>query len=318
ERLCRDQAGAKQSVERAQRLLVKLVLRRLRAPPHPLRHLGVNRHLLHRETLQHLARLCLRQRLRAVASEREQQKRDQSLTPPRTHALTRLPLTDKLLDALARFCLRRSRRLIAASVIVAIIALAAASRLRFDPDLLNLIPQKNRQVNDFRKVLADLGTIDYHIVVMNMPAGRDVHDYGPLIEEIAQGYKNSSRIQDVTYRLPNPLDFVDVILPRALLFLTPADLDKVAVKLSDAGIRESVARNKSLLQTPQSMALKQLIQYDPFNLVPIFLGKLQSLGGGFQLDASSGYYLSSDHSTLLILMKPKKPAQDVPFGKELL
>ncbi|MGZ7078025.1 MAG: MMPL family transporter [Thermoanaerobaculia bacterium] len=227
-------------------------------------------------------------------------------------------MVDRTLDALARLCLRHSKQIAIAAVVVGLLSIAAASRLRFDPDLLNLIPQKNRQVNDFRKVLTDLGTIDYHIVVMNMPAGRDVHDYDSLIEDVAQGYRKSSRIQDVTYRLPNPLDFVDVILPRALLFLTPADLEKVATKLSDAGIRESVARNRSLLQTPQSTALKQLIQYDPFNLVPVFVQKLQSLGGGFQLDTSSGYYLSADHSTLLILMKPKKPAQDVPFGKELL
>ena len=28
--------------------------------------------------------------------------------------------------------------------------------------------------------------------------------------------------------------------------------------------------------------------------------------------------MSSDHSMLLILTKPKRPAQDVPFGKQLL
>ena len=61
--------------------------------------------------------------------------------------------------------------------------------------------------------------------------------------------------------------------------------------------------------------MKQLVQYDPFNLAPIFLRKFQSAGGGFSIDTSSGYYLSSDHSMLLILTKPKRPAQDVPFGK---
>ena len=45
------------------------------------------------------------------------------------------------------------------AAIFAVLALAAGSRLTFDPDLLNLIPQKNKQVNDFRKVLRDLGTM---------------------------------------------------------------------------------------------------------------------------------------------------------------
>src|SRR5438132_5024338 len=225
---------------------------------------------------------------------------------------------EKILDSLAGLCLRRSKQIMVASVIVAIAAVIAGSRLTFDPDLLNLIPQKNKQVNDFRKVLRDMGTIDYHIVVVNLPPGRDVHDYETLVEGIADGYRKSPRIEDVTYRSPNPLDFVEVILPRALLFLTPAELNEVAAKRSDEGIRESVARNRALLQTPQEFALKQLVQYDPFNLAPIFIRKFQSAGGGFNIDASSGYYVSADHSMLLMLMKPNHPAQDVPFAKQLL
>jgi predicted RND superfamily exporter protein len=227
-------------------------------------------------------------------------------------------LANKLLDALARFCLRRSGRIIAASVVVAIIAIAVGSRLSFDPDLLNLIPQKNRQVNEFRKVLRDMGTIDYHIVVIELPKGRDVHDYDTLIDAVAEGYRKDPRIEDVTYKVPNPLDFVQTILPRALLLLTPAELNEAAAKLTDAGIRESVARNRALLETPQSMALKQLVQYDPFNLAPIYIRKFQAASGGMRLDTSTGYYISADHSTLLILAKPKRPAQDVPFAKSLL
>src|SRR5712692_9394591 len=227
-------------------------------------------------------------------------------------------LVDRILEALAELCLRRSKQIIFAAIVIALAAVIAASRLTFDPDLLNLIPQKNRQVNDFRKVLRDMGTIDYHIVIVNLPPGRDVHDYESLIESIAEGYRKNPRIEDITYRIPNPLDFVEVIIPRALLFLTPAELNDVAAKLSDAGIRESVARNRALLETPQAFALKQLVQFDPFNLAPIFIRKFQTSGGGFNIDASSGYYVSADHTMLLILMKPNHPAQDVPFAKQLL
>jgi predicted RND superfamily exporter protein len=227
-------------------------------------------------------------------------------------------LTDRILDALARLCLRRNREILITALVLAVLAVIGATRLSFDPDLLNLIPQQNRQVNEFRKVLKDLGTIDYHIVVLDMPKGRDVHEYDSLIEAIAEGYRKNPKIGDVTYKIPNPLDFIEIILPKALLFLTPAELDEVAAKLTDQGIRESVARNRSMLQTPQAMAMKPLVQYDPFNLLPIFLRKFQSAGSGFRMDTSSGYYMSSDHSMLLILTKPKRPAQDVPFGKALL
>ncbi|HEX8172711.1 MAG TPA: MMPL family transporter [Thermoanaerobaculia bacterium] len=227
-------------------------------------------------------------------------------------------MTDRILDALAKLCLRHSKQIAIAAAIVGAIAIAGASRIHFDPDLLNLIPQKNRQVNDFRRVLRQLGTLDNHVVVLHLPKGTDIHTYDALIENIANGYKQSSRIADVQYRLPNPLDFVELILPRALLFLTPEQVELVGSKLSDEGIRASVARNRTMLQTPQSFALKQLIQYDPFNLAPIFLEKFTAAGGGFHIDAASGYYLSADHTMLLILAKPKHAAQDVPFAKELL
>ncbi|HKR65763.1 MAG TPA: MMPL family transporter [Thermoanaerobaculia bacterium] len=227
-------------------------------------------------------------------------------------------MLDRFFDALAKLCLRHSKQIAIAGLIVGVIAFAGASRIHFDPDLLNLIPQKNREVNEFRKVLRDLGTLDNHVVVLQLPKGADINTYDSLIESIAQGYRKNARIEEVQYRIPNPLDFVEIVLPRAMLFLTPEELEQVAQKLSDDGIRQNVARNRALLQTPQSFALKQLIQYDPFNLAPIFLGKFASAGGGFSIDASSGYYLSADHTMLLILAKPRRPAQDVPFAKELL
>jgi predicted RND superfamily exporter protein len=226
-------------------------------------------------------------------------------------------LLTRLFDALARLCLRHSRQILIGAGLIALLATLGAMRLRFDPDILNLIPQNNRSVNDFRRVLRDLGTLDNHVIVLELPKGSDVHTYDSLIDGIAEGYSKSPRIQEVQYRIPNPLDFVELILPRAFLFLSPDQLDQVADKLSDKGIAESIERNRTLLQTPQSFALKQLIQYDPFNLAPIFLQKIGSIGGG-SFDASSGYILSKDHSILLILAKPKRPAQDVPFAKELL
>jgi predicted RND superfamily exporter protein len=224
----------------------------------------------------------------------------------------------RALDALASLVLRHSKQIAIASLVLGILAIAAASRLSFDPDLLNLIPQKNKQVNEFRDTLRDLGTIDYHIVVMQIPAGRDPHDYDSVITAVAEGYRKSPGIEDVSYRIPNPMDFVDVVLPRALLFLTPQELNQVAAQLSDKGIRDAVVRDRTLLETPQAFALKQLVQYDPFNLAPIFIKKFQSSGGGFNLDTSSGYYISADHTTLLILVKPKKPAQDVNYGRQLI
>jgi predicted RND superfamily exporter protein len=227
-------------------------------------------------------------------------------------------LIRKLFEQIGEICLRHSRRILVISLIVAVGSIAAATRLTFDPDILNLVPQRNKEINDFRKVLKDLGTIDYHIVVIDIPQGHDVSEYESLISGLASRYSASPLIQDVDYRIPNPVDLIDEILPQALLFLTPAELERVGDLLTDSQIRETVARNRTMLQTPQGLAMKQLVQYDPFQLLPIFLDKFKKSGGGFSIDASSGYYLSADHSTLLILVKPKKAAQNVPFARAMM
>ena len=54
------------------------------------------------------------------------------------------PLFKRALDALASLVLRHSKQIAIASLVLGVLAIAAASRLSFDPDLLNLIPQKNK------------------------------------------------------------------------------------------------------------------------------------------------------------------------------
>jgi len=227
-------------------------------------------------------------------------------------------LLNRLLDSISDICLRHHKRLLIISAIAAVLAIAGASLLTFDPDLLNLIPQKNKEVNDFKKVLLQMGTIDYHIVVLKLPKGQDASQYDSLIEGIGKRYETSPLIDNVTYKVPNPFELVDVVLPKALLFLDAKDLDRVGKALSDPAIRESVARSRTLLQTPQAFAIKDLIRYDPFNLLPIFLDRFRSAGSGFKVDLTSGYYESTDHTTVLIIAKPKKAAQNLPFTRSIM
>ncbi|HVT42915.1 MAG TPA: MMPL family transporter [Thermoanaerobaculia bacterium] len=227
-------------------------------------------------------------------------------------------MTRRILDFIAHVCLTRSRLILLIAGMVGAIGLVGAMRLRFDPDILNLVPQHNKEINDFRKVLEEMGTIDYHIVVLELPEGHDITQYEELIGSIAAGYEHSPHIDEVDYRIPNPIDLIDEILPHALLFLSPAELDRVAELLTDEGIRDSVATNRAMLRTPQATAMKDLVLYDPFRLLPIYAGKLRRSGAGFSIDASSGYYLSEDGRMVLILTKPKRAAQDIPFAQALM
>jgi predicted RND superfamily exporter protein len=227
-------------------------------------------------------------------------------------------LIERIADALIHLAVHHRRKVLWTALGVALLSILSASRLRFNPDILSLVPQDDKEVNDFKEVVRKMGTLDQHIVVVEIPQGRPVDDYETLVESLARRYRALPEVADVQYRLPNPLEMIDEILPRVLLLLTPAELDRVAEALTDERIVQSVQENRRTLRTPQGIAAAELVRNDPFHLLPVFLDKFKSAGGGFKLDAASGYYLSADHSTLLMLVQPKRPAQDIPFGHKFM
>lgn len=224
----------------------------------------------------------------------------------------------RLIDRITELILRRPRAILVVTVAVVAVAAVIASRLRLDPDVLKLVPQNNREVNEFRDILTETGTLDFHVVVLQFPKGAEPATYGPLIDGIGERLRASEQIENATWKIPDPLTVIDKVLPYSMLVLTPEQLDAVAAKLSDEAIRASVERNRTLLQTPQSTVAKQLVRVDPFNLLPIYLEKLKRAGGGLNADFSSGYYVSTDHTAAVIIAKPKKAAQDLPFSRSVM
>jgi uncharacterized protein len=227
-------------------------------------------------------------------------------------------LIGSLIERLTSLLLRRPRAVLLIALAITLVSAGIATRLRFDPDVLNLIPRHNREVNEFRDLLKETGTLDFHVVVIQFPKGSEPANYFPLIDRIGGELKKSERIDNVSWQLPDVFGVVEKVLPYSMLVLSPQQIDVVAQKLTDENIRESIARNRALLQTPQSSMLKQAIRIDPFNLLPIYLEKVQSAGGGLKIDFSSGYYVASDQTAALIIGRARKPAQDLPYSRAVM
>ncbi|HEX8617240.1 MAG TPA: hypothetical protein VF911_06620, partial [Thermoanaerobaculia bacterium] len=109
-----------------------------------------------------------------------------------------------MLDRLADLLLRRPKTILAiAFAIVAIFGLLA-TRLRLDTDVLNLVPEKNREVNEFRDLLRETGTLDFHVVVLEFPKGAEPAAYGPLIDSIGEQLRASKQIDSASWSIPDP------------------------------------------------------------------------------------------------------------------
>ena len=223
-----------------------------------------------------------------------------------------------LIERTTALLLRRPQTFLLVALIVVVAFGAAATRLRLDPDVLNLIPRNNREVNEFRELITETGTLDFHVIVLELPKGADPGAYGPLLERIGADLRKSDKIEYASWSIPDPLSVIERVMPYSMLVLDAQQLDAVARKLSDDSIRAAVERNRTVLQTPQSSMMKQVVRVDPFNLLPLYAEKLQRAGGGLKVDFSSGYYVASDHSAALIIAKPRKAAQDLPFSRAVM
>lgn len=224
----------------------------------------------------------------------------------------------KLIARITEALLRRPKAFLLGGGAVVLVSALLATQLRLDPDVLNLIPQNNRELNEFRSIITETGSLDFHVIVFQFPKGSDPASYTPLIDSIGERLERLDTIEGATWKLPDPYEIVSRVLPYSLLALRPEQLPALEAKLSDEGIRESVARNYALLQTPQSSAMKQLVRADPFNLLPLYLDRLKSAGGAANVDFSSGYYVAQDQSAAIIIAKPKKAAQELPYSRLIM
>ena len=221
-------------------------------------------------------------------------------------------------DTLVRQVIARHRLVLIVAAALFFGSIALSFRLRLDPDILNLVPRGNREIDEFRRVLEGLGTIDQHLVVVELPQGSDPGAYEPLIALLAQRFRAMPEVASVDAEIPDLMGIARELLPYALLYFAPGELPQIESRLTDAAIRESIAQNAALLQTPQSTVAKQLVQWDPFRLAPLLLQKARPGGSAMNVDTSTGYILSAGRTMYLLNVKPKRSAHDIPFARTLV
>ena len=100
-------------------------------------------------------------------------------------------MISRLIERITELVLRRPRTIMVVALLVVGVSGVVASRLRLDPDVLKLVPQNNREVNEFRAILSETGTLDFHVIVLQFPKGAEPATYGPLIDAIGEKDRKS-------------------------------------------------------------------------------------------------------------------------------
>jgi hypothetical protein len=213
---------------------------------------------------------------------------------------------------------RRPRAVFLGTLGVVAVALVAASRLEFDPDVLRLLPKRDPAVQTYRETIEQFGNVDYFVVGVRIPAGVPLDPYEGYADRLAETLPETGLFESIDYRLGEVDEMVRDFLPQSVLFLDAGGREKLAARLTDEAIAGRAAELRRMLETPQAMAMRDLLKLDPLGVATVFLDRLATRRGPLAVDWTSGRYLSRDQRLLLLLGKPIKAPQDIDFNRQLV
>ncbi|MGH9381106.1 MAG: efflux RND transporter permease subunit [Thermoanaerobaculia bacterium] len=222
------------------------------------------------------------------------------------------------LQALAGLARRRYRAIFIATLILVVACAAAASRLRFDPDVFHLLPQDAPEVQKLQQALQRFGSIDHLLVVVRIPQGAVVDPYLEFVDELGSRLEELPQLQGAQYRIGEVEELLAEFVPRSMLFLDEESRREIERRLRPQALAARARELRHLLATPQSIVLEELAVLDPLGLAPVLMRHFEVSAGGLGFDWSSGYLLSHDHRMAVVLAQPVEPPQNLDFDRRLV
>lgn len=226
-------------------------------------------------------------------------------------------MIERALAWTASFARRRYRAVFVAAAVLVVLSVLSASTLRFDTEILNLLPEDDPVVTTFKSTIEDFGSLDYLLVLVRLPEDQPPDPYLSFVDELGSSMEELEEIKSVEYEI-ELLELAEVFAAHAFVYLDEQGRDAVASRLTEDGLRLQIAELRRGVNTPQGQALGQLMKLDPLDLHEILLDQIALDTGGLDVDWTSGHFLSADRSRVLMIARPAQPAQEVEFGRRLL
>ncbi len=235
----------------------------------------------------------------------------------------------RILKGIAHLSLHHHRKILLIFLALFGVAFLLTGSLRFDPDFLKLFPAEKGPIKLYMENLKETGTFDLLFVLLEREEGtpaRDFIDSGVRVAEELRGMEVSGKkaFKSIRYQKIEPEDLdrakpaLTLFLTHPYLFLNGEDISKLKERWSEEEITKQIRKNRRVLVSQASFAMKDLIQIDPLEMRWLFMEKWRAGVKGMEFDESSPLFLSKDGKTLLIITEPVRPATDLPFSYSLM
>ena len=163
---------------------------------------------------------------------------------------------------------RHNRTVVAVSTLLLVIAsLAGIQRLRFDTDVLSLLPRDGRAIPAFRSFLASFGSLDQLYIVFSAPAGQSISDYDEQIDAWIDALRKAPEVTRVDSGTVDTSQDIGWLADRQLLLFRDDALEKALKRFSGDDMKglEMFAARYSLTRFRRSSvpAARQIARWKP-------------------------------------------------------
>jgi predicted RND superfamily exporter protein len=226
-------------------------------------------------------------------------------------------LGTSIVGRLLRFAFLRRRAVLSLALATALVTIPFVARVRFDANVLNLMPRRGPAVNAFRTFLERFGSLDHLYIVFDAPEGHDIAEYSPVVDAYIDALRRTPEIGRVDAALFQADRDWSYLAERELVLLGPEGAQTALRQFEPAAMDDALARSRDLLAVPAA-EVKALVQQDPLGLLAFLRERLAGEGATLNIDPRQEGYTTRDGRSRLVIAKPIKAPFDTDFDRHVL
>jgi uncharacterized protein len=210
----------------------------------------------------------------------------------------------------AAFVERRHRAILGVSLLAAVLSAASLAALRFDFDVLSMLPAGAPAFNNFKSFVADFGELNELVVLVD---GSDTVQLQAFADAFAERLRALDTVVNVQAKVETAQLEAGILGPFLYNYVPAADYARLRERLTPAGLDAQVAADRAVLQAPFDLTAAHWLRRDPLGITALAVSGLDAAFDDATLNVRGGYLSTRDGTALLILVRPARSAFDIPF-----
>lgn len=197
-------------------------------------------------------------------------------------------------------------------------AIAGILKLSLETDAFKLMPEGNKTFESFKKSVKLFGGLDNVIIFFEIPDKDNLENYLSFTDELCEDLKEVEEGIEIFCHPPDPKPYFEFFLKNLISLSSDEEFEEILSIFDKNKMERVLSETKLELSSILDPEIKSFLLMDPLKFHRIYWERFNKPIGSFKIDYLSGYFLSEDHSGLLIILKPRGTAQDINYSSNLI